>query len=154
MNHPLHPMLVHFPIALLFTSVFFDFLAMITKRDSFRQSGFWLLILGWAGGLAATLSGSWGEDAAEKIGVSETAIELHESFAIATLVVFAVLLLIRWWRDVRPSLQKNVVYTVVAVIGLGLLATTGFLGGDLVYRYGAGVLKVERPTVSAPPPTD
>ena len=140
MNHPVHPILVHFPIALLFTSVFFDFTAMISKRDSFRQTGFWLLILGWFGGLAATLSGFWSEEAVEKMGrVPEPAIERHEFLAIATLVVFAVLFLIRRWKNARPSFQKNIAYAVIAAIGLALLSTTGFLGGDLVYRYGAGV---------------
>ncbi|MBI3803387.1 MAG: DUF2231 domain-containing protein [Nitrospirae bacterium] len=118
---------------------FFDLIALVTKRASFRQTGLWLLILGWLGGLAATLSGFLGEDAAKKIGVPEMTIDRHESFAIATLIVFAALMLIRWWRAFRPSDRKNIAYLIVAVIGLGLLATTGFLGGDLVYRYGAGV---------------
>lgn len=152
MNHPLHPMLVHFPIALLFASVFFDFLAMMTKRETFRQTGFWLLIFGWLGGLAATLAGFWSEEGVEKMGVPEAAIERHEFFAIATLAVFAALMLIRWWRRARPSFNKNIVYAAVALVGLALLSTTGFFGGDLVYRYGAGVQPHPSGEVSTLPP--
>ena len=152
MSHPIHPMIVHFPIALLFTSVFFDLLAMITQREAFRQTGFSLLILGWVGGLAATLTGFWSEEAVEKMGVPEAAIEKHETFAIATMIVFAVLFLIRWRRRARPSPRKNAVYAAVALVGLALLATAGFFGGDLVYRYGAGVQSQKPEVVHILPP--
>lgn len=59
MIHPIHPMLVHFPIALLFTSVLFDLVFFFTGREEFKKGGFWLLILGWTAGLAAILSGGW-----------------------------------------------------------------------------------------------
>ena len=152
MNHPIHPILVHFPIALLFTSVFFDLIAMITKRDSFRQSGFWLLILGWISGLAATVSGFLSEDAVKKIGVPETAIDRHETFAIATMIVFALLLLVRLVGKFSPASRKNLVYTIGTFIGLALLSIAGYLGGDLVYHYGAGV-EPHAPAVSTLPPT-
>lgn len=139
MTHPIHPMLVHFPIALLFTSVLFDLVSFYTGREDFKKGGFWLLILGWIAGLAATLSGTWSEEIVEKAGVPKAAIELHESFALTTLGLFAGLMLVRFWIRNRWSPRDRLLYTGVALIGLALLATTGFWGGDLVYRYGAGV---------------
>lgn len=48
----LHPMVVHFPIALLFTSVLFDAAGAWFKRDNFLDGALWLLILGllWGDG--------------------------------------------------------------------------------------------------------
>ena len=58
MPHPIHPLVVHFPIALLFTSVFFDLLGIITEKKNFRQTAFWLLILGLIGGIVAAIFGA------------------------------------------------------------------------------------------------
>ncbi len=150
MNHPIHPMLVHFPIALLFASVLFDLIFFYTGREEFKKGGFWLLILGWVAGLAAVVSGGWSEEIVEKAGVPKAAIERHESFAVATLALFAGLMLVRIWVRNRWSSRDRILYTGVAMIGLALLATTGFWGGDLVYRYGAGVQPNAPALISAP----
>src|SRR3990172_9561222 len=139
MPHPIHPLTVHFPIALLFTSVFFDLLGIITENKNFRQTGFWLLILGLMGGIVAAIFGFWVEEAVEAAGVPEHAVDLHETFAVITLIVFGVLLVFRWWVKNRWSARDRVIYLCTAMLGLLLLGTTGFYGGELVYRYGAGV---------------
>jgi uncharacterized membrane protein len=141
MTHPLHPIIVHFPIALLITAILFHGLELILKRGVLREAATWLLGLGFLGALAATASGILAEEAAAESGVPESAIETHEFFAFATLAVFATLLAIRWRQNNRHLPEIPVMF-----IGL-----TGYFGGDLVYRYGAGV---ERPAPAAAPPTD
>ena len=71
MDFPLHPILIHFPIALLFVSVFFDLLGTSLSRESFREGALWLLGLGLTGGIAAAIAGRMAEDAAEKAGIAE-----------------------------------------------------------------------------------
>jgi uncharacterized membrane protein len=139
MTHPLHPLIVHFPIALLFTSVFFDLLGMLTDNNNFRQTGWWLLILGLIGGTVAAGLGMWTEEQVEAMGVPETAVDRHEAFAVTTMIVFAVLAVFRWWLRGRWAARDRVIYLSVAMAGLLLLGITGFYGGELVYRYGAGV---------------
>ncbi|HEX7765235.1 MAG TPA: DUF2231 domain-containing protein, partial [Nitrospira sp.] len=95
MDLPLHPTLVHFPIALLFVSVLFDLLGTSLSRESFREGALWLLGLGLTGGIAAAIAGGMAEDAAEKAGIAETLIETHEALAQVTLVIMAILLLSR-----------------------------------------------------------
>ena len=151
MSHPIHPMLVHFPIALLFVSVFFDLLSFYTGREDFKKGAFWLLILGWIAGLAATLTGILSEEVVEKAGVPEAAIERHEFFALTTLALFVGLMLVRFWIRNRWSSRDRLVYMGVALVGLSLLATTGFWGGDLVYRYGAGVQTNRSEVISTVP---
>ena len=77
----------------------------------------------------------------------------HETLAIITLIVFGILLIFRWWTRNRWSMQAGVVYLSVAMLGLLLLSVTGFYGGELVYRYGAGVNTSPAPPAgSALPP--
>lgn len=139
MDFPLHPVLVHFPIALLFVSVLFDLLSTRLSSESFREGALWLLGLGLTGGIAAALAGGMAEDAAEKAGIAESLIERHEALAQATLVIMAVLLLSRLLLRNRFSPQTFTAYLVVAAIGLLTLIATGHTGGDLVYKHGAGV---------------
>lgn len=92
MQIALHPMLVHFPIALLFASVLFDVASTALTRDSLREAALWLLGLGLLGGIVAAIAGGQAEGAAEKAGVAESLIETHETLAYLTLGIMAVLL--------------------------------------------------------------
>ena len=144
MGHPWHPVLVHFPIALLFTSVLFDVIANWQKKDTLREGALWLLVLGLAGGVAATITGGWAEEAAEKAGIAESLMETHETLAFVTLGIFGVLLLGRLFLKNQFSAKTFTSYFLIALMGLGTLGVTGYFGGELVYEYGAGVSVAHR----------
>jgi len=127
MDMLLHPMLVHFPIALFITSVLFDLL------------GIWLTALGVLTGLAAFASGDLAAEAAEKAGIAESLIETHEHLAGATVGLFGALLAWRLLLRNRFGPRTQIAYWMAATVGLGLLSATGHYGGSLVYEHGAGV---------------
>jgi uncharacterized membrane protein len=137
--HPVHPMLVHFPIALLSASVLFDLLAQRWRTEEFRTAGFYLLLLGLAGALVSVISGHVAEDAVEHSGVPESVLELHEKLGFATFWLFSGLFALHmaeWWGWIaeRPVLR--------IAIGMGavvVLFVASYYGGSLVYDYGAGV---------------
>lgn len=137
MSHPLHPVVVHFPIALLITAILFEALEPVLKRDFLREASTWLLGLGFLGGLVAAATGVLAEEAAEDGGVPKSAIETHESLAFAALAVFALLIVIRWLQRTRRI--PITVFLGIGLVGVVLIGLTGYFGGDLVYRYGAGV---------------
>ena len=140
MDYPLHSMLVHFPIALLIASVLFDMVGWWFKKESFQDGALWLLLMGLLGGVTASVAGSMAEEAAERAGIAESLIETHEMLAFVTLGIFAVLLVGRLLVLRNQFTQKTfAAYLFIAWIGLGTLSATGHLGGDLVYKYGAGV---------------
>lgn len=135
----LHAALNDLPAALLVGAVAFEILGIALKRDSLKSAGFWMLIMGAAGALAAILSGLRAEDTIEHGNATHMLMERHQSLAITTGVVFGVLAL---WRIIRRKAMGRVerpVYLAVAVAGVALLSYVAHLGGNLVFRYGAGV---------------
>lgn len=139
MSLALHPMLVHFPIALLFVSVLFDIASSVFTRDSLREGACWLLGFGLIGGLAAAIAGGLAEHAAERAGVPEALIETHEALAYTTLGIMAVLFVGRVVLRDRFRGRVFAAYLLGATLGLLAVSATGHTGGNLVYEHGAGV---------------
>ncbi len=136
----IHTMVVHFPIALLITSVFLDFLRLATKRENFERSGFHLLVLGVIGAVAAVIFGLLAEDAASDRPHIASTIETHETLAFTTALSFIILLIVRYIFVRKDNFSKiRPYYLIAAVVGISLLLTTAYYGGQLVYDYGAAV---------------
>lgn len=141
MSHPLHPILVHFPIALFSTAVIFGLLSVLLRKEFLRQAETWLLAFGLIGGVLAAIAGLWNEEELIAGGVPQAAFERHETLGLFTLIVFGILFVLRIGEG-KPWVPRNWrFYVALAVAGLILLGATGFFGGELVYRYGAGVQK-------------
>lgn len=137
--HPLHPMLVHFPIALLSAAVFFDLLGKKWRPEECRIAGLYTLVLGFAGAALSVISGALAEDAAEHSGVPERAIEIHEMLGFATFWIFAGLLGLRVviWLDWIQ--ERRLVTALLGIVGVLVMLVASYYGGSLVYDYGAGV---------------
>ena len=136
----IHPMIVHFPIALLITSLFFDFLMLVTKKEGFERTAFHLLPLGVLGSLAAIVFGILAEDAAGNRPGIHDIIETHELLAVSTAGLFVIILIVRYIFMKKDNFQAiKPYYLIAAVLGVALLLTTAYYGGQLVYEYGAAV---------------
>jgi uncharacterized membrane protein len=57
MGHPIHPILIPFPLGLLSTSVVFDVVYLITGNGKWSEISFWMIAAGVIGGLAAAVFG-------------------------------------------------------------------------------------------------
>ncbi|MGH8771313.1 MAG: DUF2231 domain-containing protein [Burkholderiales bacterium] len=53
LGHPVHPMLVVFPLGLLGTAVIFDVIHPITRNSAFSIAAYWMIAAGLIGGLIA-----------------------------------------------------------------------------------------------------
>jgi uncharacterized membrane protein len=132
----LHPLLVHFPIALLPVSVALDLLGVVTGRRDAQSAGRWML---WLGTLGAALAVFTGHEAAEALRVGAAAGALmatHHDVAMGVLAAAAALSL---WRLVAPEPRWRAVYLVVAVGLLAALVVVSDLGGQMVFRHGVAV---------------
>ncbi len=134
-----HALLNDLPVALLAAAVFFDLLAAATKRASFRQVGFWTLMLGALGGGAAVLSGLQAKDSIDHGDAVHRVMDTHELLGFITLGAFGVLALWRIFRENRMGGAERTLSTIFSVGGLAVLVATGFYGGRLMFDHAAGI---------------
>ncbi len=137
----IHPMIVHFPIALLIVGFVSDLAGLILKKDFFSRTGFYLLILGAIGVVAAYLTGNAAGDGLTEAGTLKQALETHEDAAELTLWIISAAAL---FRIVLVFLKKYVgvfkwISLIVFLAGVLSIARTGFYGGELVFKNAAGV---------------
>jgi uncharacterized membrane protein len=137
--HPIHPMLVHFPIALLSAAVFFDLLGGTWRPEECRIASLYTLVLGFAGAAVSVVSGAMAEDAAEHSGVPESVLELHEGLGFATFWIFLGLLGWRFVTGIGFVRERRAVSVGLGIVGVVVLLVASYYGGSLVYDYGAGV---------------
>lgn len=144
----LHPLVVHFPIALISISAFFHVAAMFTRGKACSTH---CAILAhttlWLGALSALVAVFFGWQASNSVNhdeVSHAAMMIHRTWAVGTLSVLAILAGWDVWRNKVDSSPAR--WFAAAVIGAwGLVATTAWHGGELVYRHGLGVMALPEP---------
>ena len=135
LGHPVHPMLIVFPLGLLATSLAFDIAYLFTGDAAFGTVSFWMIAAGVVGGLAAAVFGiiDW---LAIPSGTRAKAVGLwHGIGNVVVTLLFIVSWLLRRPAPERPG-QGAVILAAIAVL---LALVTGWLGGELVDRLGVGV---------------
>jgi len=143
----IHPLIVHFPIALFLVGFAVDGLGWGLKRETLKRVGLVLILLGALAAVPAVVTGLAVEETVEEqiesLPGGEAALEAHEEIAIPTAGVLLVAALLRLLLEIRLNqpLARGLlaVYLLAGLAGVGMLALTGLRGGELVYSYGAGV---------------
>jgi len=135
-GHPVHPMLVAFPIALLALTPVWDVLAWASVLRDGRTTAYYSEA---AGLIAAGLAAIPGFADLIKIPQSETANAktalIHAGLALTMLSLFGIAFALRGGAAGSPS----VLVLGLEVAGALCLAVTGWFGGHLVFRRGVGV---------------
>jgi len=132
----LHPMLVHFPIALIAIGFLAELAFLFFKKEiCLTKTGYYLLIVGTLAACATWLSG--GLFTSEMSGDSGRIRDIHELFATITvglsLATAALRTFMLLWKNENPSL-KVLAFVLYALAAL-FVSITGFYGGSLVYNY-------------------
>lgn len=162
---PIHAMLVHFPIALLFLSVFMDVLGTIKKREDMRTVALYSLIAGVLGGLVAIGTGfatapvleekrfTWVTEAIKRGDIDASipdiiiqATRMLEAHSVTSLYAMGIFLgLLAWRLIVRRKMQgaELFAYLTGSIIASIVLVQTGFLGGMLGHDLMPKVRKLE-----------
>ena len=134
----IHPLVVHFPIALLLSGVGLDSAALLLRRPHLHRIALWNMALGTLGAGAAVLSGLRAEAVAKHSFEIWKVMELHERLGITTLILGLLIVggrLLR--RDCLPT-GWRMAALLVSVALLGTLSWGAYLGGRLVYEFGVG----------------
>lgn len=132
----IHPMLVHFPIALVMLGFIAEWASFYFKKETYLSTlGFYLLIAGTATALFALLSGVI--FTAEMSGKSDEVKQTHEMFAWITLSILVAASALRIYLKLKNSENTNWKWLAFALFGMAAISVsiTGFLGGTLVYNY-------------------
>jgi uncharacterized membrane protein len=131
-----HPMLVHFPIALLLLGLLADLSSIVFRKEAcLSRAGLYLLVAGTLFAIPTVLSGILFTAALS--GEAGDLKEKHETFALVTLGAAIVTSAFRIYLVSAKKEGTSLKWPALAlyVITSGLVAITGYLGGTLVYRY-------------------
>lgn len=139
-NH-LHPMIVHFPIALILAGFLADVVFLFFRNEKcLSKMGLYLMILGTLGAGAAYLTGNLFTIEPTEGSIVEI-FERHETFALITLLIMSVATLIRIgvlvFKKEKPIYQWLVFG--LYLLGAASVGVTGFLGGSMVMDYMIGL---------------
>lgn len=136
LGHPIHPMLIVFPLGLLGMSVIFDILFLITDNEAFATVAYYNITAGIIAGLVAAIFGFWdwlsipGGTRAKTVGLT------HGIGNVIIVVLFAISWLL---RRGETNFIPETTSLVLSFAGLALALFTGWLGGEMVYRLSVGV---------------
>lgn len=144
----LHPLIVHFPIALTTVSAFFHIAAAATRgKPIFSNFAILARTLLWLSALSVLPAVFFGWQAYNSVthdDASHAAMLIHRNWALGTSIVLIILASWDGWRNKIDS--PPVWWFVVAVIGAwSMVVITAWHGGELVYRHGLGVMSLPVP---------
>lgn len=156
MGAPMHPIFVHFTIALTTSSLIFDALGFLLSRQSLTAAGGWTL-LGSTLMTLMTLSTGLTSSARAPIEEGEARSFLRAHMALA-FIFYGLLVMMLLWRLSFWQAGQSVSwwYLIVMAVVSFVMTVQGYLGGELVYRYGVEVEQAyrelpEKGNKSAPP---
>ena len=136
LGHPIHPMLIVFPLGLFISAVIFDGLYMRNSSVAMAAVGYWNIAGGVIGGLLAATFGlvDWlaipSGTRAKRIGL------IHGASNVGVVLLFA----FAWVSRTDSAMHAPTTFIYVIEIGALMLgAFAGWLGGELVDRLGVGV---------------
>ncbi len=134
-----HAVVNDLPAALLVAAVAFDLVGWAMKRESLAWAGIWTLWAGVVGGWAAVILGLLAEKKIDHGEAIHDLMKTHEKLAIASMIVFTLVLAWKLWRRFQLRQGEDVALKVVSVVGIVLLVRTGTVGGTLMFDHAAGM---------------
>ncbi|WP_313554307.1 DUF2231 domain-containing protein [Stutzerimonas nitrititolerans] len=134
-GHPLHPMLIHFPVAALTGLLPVDLAYLWTLDEFWWRAGLWLSGVGALGGWVASIFGLIDLISVRQIRLKITA-WCHAILAVMMLSLASLNWVLRY-RDEAVSMQYWALY--LSAITAALIALAAYLGGRLVYEHAVGV---------------
>ena len=152
----LHPLVVHFAIALLLVGPAMDTVGLLLRRESLLLTGRWNVIIGAVMLALAELSGF--TSSTELTNTSQAGQALLNLHLGLGYVCIAIWLPAALWRALSPQLlplKFRTLYLTLSYTGAALVLAQAALGTALVYRHGVGLTanaRAEPATHTAAPP--
>jgi uncharacterized membrane protein len=136
-GHPVHPILIPFPLALWVTSFAADILFYFVRHPTLLVISKFLLAAGCLGAVAAAIPGIIDWLSIENGDVKRVA-NWHARLNIIALIVFAISLFLRLGSYSQLVGRRLTLPFLLSLVGVILIGISGWLGGELVFHYGVG----------------
>lgn len=162
----LHPLIIHFPIALLLVAPLLIVIAIFlpNRGRTFLVTAFILMLLGTIASFIAVSTGESAGELAERVANVEAVLENHEELAETTQTVFSALTVIFGVILFAPMVFKkdlsakilvplNLAFLIFYGAGVVLLINTAHEGGRLVHEFGVRAMmtaSAQTPQANAP----
>lgn len=166
--HTIHPMLVHFPIALLYLALLVEIIRFVTKSRGdrfFDRASFWILTLSLFALVATALAGILAEQYVRFTPTTSALLSAHQRDAVLTgvfaLAAWVVRVIKKYpmrevkgreqgWSLFKTGRGKSSLLSTLLLLGAVIMVSiTGSLGGSMVYHYGVGTPSTLKPQYAA-----
>ena len=132
-SHPLHPILIAFPVAFFTGTLLLDLYALISGTDGLWQLGKYLAMAGIVSAVAAAIPGL--VDYLYTVPPESSAKKRATKHALLNSTMLLLFVAATFLRDDRAS----VLIVLIEALAVGLMSVAGWMGGTLVYRNQIGV---------------
>lgn len=130
----LHPLIVHFPIALFITALGAEILSLIFKKDTLHKVAYCNYFFGILGAITAVLAAWWDGET-----LKHPVFYTHKNFAYWTTWIALGSGLILPLVKRKSKKAFRIIFFIFLILIASLISITGYYGGKLVYEYGVGV---------------
>ena len=140
----IHPVLVHFAIALFVVAVVLDLGGLVLRKASLHAAAWYNMMIGIVF-VAATIGAGMTAEV-----IARPTVEAHETLDVHKLLAFSfaglLTLLVIWRAALRGKFPTRgaALYAMLSLVGVGLVGGAGYYGGEMVYKHGTGVRIVDR----------
>jgi uncharacterized membrane protein len=136
----LHPLIVHFPIALIILGFFADVASLFIKNEKcISKTGFYLMVIGALAALAAWSTGELFTSQPVEGEIAKVFVK-HEIGGTITMIIMLIGAILRVSLVVRKKEETKVRWVVFGLYFIGFVAVifTGLMGGIMVYNFMIG----------------
>lgn len=128
----LHPLLVHFPVGLFVSGTLFELYGNLRGEKIVAQAGEFNVRFGFLCSIPVAVVGFLGLMSIEPKDELKPFLESHMFFALSTVFIFFVIILISRFRD---KTWGKILHHCLLLAGLFTVISAGFYGGELVHRF-------------------
>ena len=132
----LHPMVVHFPIALFIVALVFEIISMLSKNKTFHKSAIYMFVTATLVTPFVVQTGIW---EVEKLGLNHPILDKHSQYALWLMWSTLISLPVLWFLNQRFKKYFRVLFIIFLISSAILVSLTGDKGGIMVYEYGVGI---------------
>jgi uncharacterized membrane protein len=138
-GHPIHPMIIPFPIALWVFSLIADLIYLWRGNPVWRDwIAFYALLGGIIGAALAAVFGIIDWLSIKDREVKKVA-DWHARLNVIALLIFIASLYLRTTGGATLVSRSYTIPVLLSVLGVILITISGWLGGELVYKHGVAV---------------